>query len=289
MQDYDKSSKWLIQHHGDAILRLGGVDDIVSWRALQAEVVQPRQLPDGLLEVTRRGKAKPELFIVEIATYPETRVMEQIVRNAALVYLQRRELPECLVLVLHLKGTSRDLDSANLRSPAGWTEWSIRWRCVKLWEVPAEELLNTTDVGVGPWIPLTHFEGPPEPIVRRCVERIKKEAVADERENLLAVIQVLYRLRYNDPNLLRLLGGPKAMIESPVIQEMLAEYAAKKIQESIVLFLSGRFGKVTKTVTAQLKRIDDLETLRELVTFSSICPDLKSFRARLLELESDEG
>ena len=58
----------MIQHHGDAILRLGGVDDVVSWRALQAEVVRPRQLPDVLIEVTRRGKPKPELFIVETAT-----------------------------------------------------------------------------------------------------------------------------------------------------------------------------------------------------------------------------
>ena len=32
MQEYDKSSKWLIQHHGDSILRLGGVRGIVSWR-----------------------------------------------------------------------------------------------------------------------------------------------------------------------------------------------------------------------------------------------------------------
>lgn len=37
MQDYDKGSKWLIQHHGDAILRLIGVRDITAWKALQAE------------------------------------------------------------------------------------------------------------------------------------------------------------------------------------------------------------------------------------------------------------
>ncbi len=30
MHDYDKSSKWLIQHHGDAILHLAGIRDIVS-------------------------------------------------------------------------------------------------------------------------------------------------------------------------------------------------------------------------------------------------------------------
>jgi hypothetical protein len=42
---FDKSSKWLIQHHGDAILRLAGVTNVAAWRALQAELVQPRCLP----------------------------------------------------------------------------------------------------------------------------------------------------------------------------------------------------------------------------------------------------
>ena len=50
MHEYDKSSKWLIQHHGDSILRMAGIVGIETWRPLQAEVVQPRQLPDGLIE-----------------------------------------------------------------------------------------------------------------------------------------------------------------------------------------------------------------------------------------------
>jgi len=46
-QPYDRSSKWLIQHHGDSMLRLAGVKNIQAWRPAQAEVVQPRRLPDG--------------------------------------------------------------------------------------------------------------------------------------------------------------------------------------------------------------------------------------------------
>ena len=40
-QPYDKSSKWLIQHHGDSMLRLAKVERIAAWRPAQAEVVQP--------------------------------------------------------------------------------------------------------------------------------------------------------------------------------------------------------------------------------------------------------
>jgi len=51
MHEYDKSSKWLIEHHGDSILRLAGVRDIVASVPLQAELVQSRRLPDGLIEI----------------------------------------------------------------------------------------------------------------------------------------------------------------------------------------------------------------------------------------------
>jgi hypothetical protein len=44
---YDRSSKWLLEHHGDSLLRLGGLTGVTSCRAVQTEVVQPRQLPDG--------------------------------------------------------------------------------------------------------------------------------------------------------------------------------------------------------------------------------------------------
>ena len=83
MHEYDKSGKWLIQHHGDSILRLAGVDDIETWKALQAELVQPRRLPDGLIEVRRRGESDLDLYLLEIATYPEARVVEQVVRGTA--------------------------------------------------------------------------------------------------------------------------------------------------------------------------------------------------------------
>ena len=67
-EQYDRSTKWLLQHHGDSILRLAGVGPVQSWRAVQADIVHPRRLPDGLLEVTFAGRTAPDLFLVEIAT-----------------------------------------------------------------------------------------------------------------------------------------------------------------------------------------------------------------------------
>src|SRR3982750_3457037 len=119
MHEYDRGSKWLIQHHGDAILRLAGIRDLVSWRALQAEVVQPRQLPDGLLEVRLAGRSDPDLFVLELATYPEPRLNEQIARDVMLVYLDRRVVPEVVALVLHPKGRFRAAHELGLPSRFG--------------------------------------------------------------------------------------------------------------------------------------------------------------------------
>jgi hypothetical protein len=61
----------LIQHHGDSILRLAGVQDIGSWKPLQAELVQNRRLPDGLIEARLYGQAEPIASVEPAST--ETR------------------------------------------------------------------------------------------------------------------------------------------------------------------------------------------------------------------------
>src|SRR5437868_5960382 len=153
MAAFDRSSKWLIQHHGDALLRLAGIHDVVSWRPLQAELVQPTQLPDGLLEAQLAGEPEPDLFVVEIATYPEDRLIEQLHHDAMLVHLNRRTVAEVVAFILHPKGTKPTPSGITLTSRRGWTVLQARWRIVQLWKLPAEELLATNEPGVIPWVP----------------------------------------------------------------------------------------------------------------------------------------
>jgi hypothetical protein len=285
-QPYDRSGKWLIQHHGGSLLRLGGAERIRSWRAAQAEVVQARQLPDGLLEVEFDRAAgappppAPRVFIVEIATYPEQRLLEQVARDVASVYLDRRQLPEALTIVLrpHPKWSFQVAGEHELSSPQGWTNWNMSWRVVELWSIPAEQLLAAGDVGMIPWVPLSNIEGPPEPVLRECRARIDAQAPPGERENMLAVTQVLARLRYNDPGILALFGGRQSMIESPLIKELQAEFTHK----DILRFLEGRFGPVPEDIRAAVQRIQDESTLDTMILLAARCPDLDAFRKGLL-------
>jgi hypothetical protein len=296
MHEYDKSSKWLIQHHGDSILRLGGMRGILSWRALQAELVQPRRLPDGLIEATLEGESKPDLFILEMATYPEERLSDQAVRGSMLVYLDHGVLPEVLTLVLHPKGRLRAASNLEVISRRGWTQWNVRWKVVELWTIPAVDLLAAGDVGLIPWVPLAQFDGPPKPIFQECRTRIDRDAAPDEHENLLAVTQILAGMRYNDPRLFQILGGREAMIESPVLQEFLAEQTRDAIlrakRQSILQVLGARFGMNALSVRTALDAINDDEKLDELTKQSATCPDLAGFKQEFLATEltgSDES
>jgi hypothetical protein len=297
-QPYDKSSKWLIQHHGDSMLRLARVEKIEAWRPVQAEVVQPRQLPDGLLEVRLRGEPRDDLFLLEVATYPERRVGKQLTGDLMLVYLDRGELPEAVTLVLRPKGKYRIPRSRNLRSRHGLSSCRLKWRVVELWTIPAEDLLQAQDVGLIPWVPLTDFPDPPETMIQRCREAIEQHAPPGEKANLLAVTQVLTYLRYNDVGLLTILGGRKVMLESPLIDELVMEKygelltertreaareatretACETAHQDIVTVLEARFGDVPRDLAEEIKLVVDGKQLKGLVRTAVACPDLDAFR-----------
>jgi hypothetical protein len=223
-EDKDNSAKWLIEHHGDSILRLGGVHGFTSWRAAQTERAHPKQLPDGLLEVSFPDQPAPDLFVIEMATYPERRAEEQAIRDAALVWLDRGKVPEVVTLVLHPKGSFRLSGQWQLASSHGLTRLSGVWTVIELWTLSATDLLALNDVGVVPWVPLAQSNLPVEDLLRRCRERIEQQARPEEQANLLAVTQVMTALRYNEQTLLSILGGRTMLaVESPLIKELLQE------------------------------------------------------------------
>ncbi len=280
-KDKDKSAKWLIEHHGDAILRLGGVTDLVRWHAAPAELVLPTKLPDGLLFAWRAGRDHPEPFVVEIATYPELRAAEQALRDLLLVYLVRGEVANVLVLVLRPKGQLRVPDHARRPGSDGVTALGGWWRVVELWTLPAEPVLATSDPGMMPWVPLMHADEPPEIVLRRCRAVIDQHAPAEEHESLITVTQVFTRLRYKDPNLLFILGGKTAMIDSLVRSLLIRELTAERSHKHILKLLATRFGLVPPELEAEVRSILDESVLDAAIQLAAFSPDLDHFAAEL--------
>jgi hypothetical protein len=189
--------------------------------------------------------------------------------------------------VLHPKGNYEAPEEVELASPLGLSRCTIRWKVVELWTLSAEDLLQAGDVGLVPWVPLAKFDGPPEQVVRRCREIIDRAAPSDEHKNLLAVTQVMTGLRYNDPGLLKLLGGTQAMLESPLIEGIVAErvqeVVAHSLHDAILTALERRFGSVPADLEAEVRKVVEEQRLRELNGEAAVCADLESFRAHLRE------
>jgi hypothetical protein len=278
---YDKNTKWLIRKRGNSILYLGGVRQVRCWRALQTELVEPNKLPDGLLEVYFHGRSAPDYFLLEIATYPEKRALEQALKDLTLAYQHLHVLPELLTVVLCPRGRFRLTGDHTVTSRLQWSQLACRWKVVELWELAAEDLLAAGDVGLVPWVPLTRFDGPPAPLLEECRRRIDQLAGPEERDNLLAVSQVLVQLRYNDPRLLTILGGKQAMIESPLIKEIVEEVVAENRQKDIVEVLRARFEQVPEEIVEGLRKVTSERKLRTLLKHAVQCSNPESFGKRL--------
>jgi hypothetical protein len=243
-------------------------------------VVQPRKLPDGLLEARLAGSAETRLILVEVATYPEKRVVQQVCDDLRLVRQARGVLVDALVLCLCPRGTYRVPETAEDSSPLGWSAETLRWKVVELWTLSAEELLAAKDVAVSLWATLARYDGPPEVLLQRCRDRIERDG-GEQKANLLAVAQVFAQLHFNRPQWLDILGGSKAMIESPLIQDIVEKARQTEWAENTARTLRVRFEQVTPTITAGLEQVKQRENRERLTDAAVTCASLEAFEAAL--------
>jgi hypothetical protein len=277
-QRFDIGSKWLLHNQGKGALLVGGLKGVHRIEPMPGEIVQSRKYPDGLLRVNLAGERKPHHVLIEVATYSEKRALVQALDDLTMAYSALGHLPELLMLALRPKGKFRLGCKHEVRSRLGLSRLEGEWRPVEVWTLPAAEFLAKGDVGVVPWVPLMQFDGPPEALLERCAQKIRREAHPKDRADLLAVSQVMTELRFPHPELLSLLGGEQAMIESPLLQKMIAE----TLHEVILDALKDRFGTVPRDVTRPLREVIDEKKLRQLIRVANKCPDLEAFREALL-------
>jgi hypothetical protein len=277
-QRFDVASKWLLHNQGKGALLVGGLQGVRRIEPMPGEIVQSRKYPDGLLQVFLEGEKKPHHVLVEVATYSEKRALKQALDDLTLAYSAFGHLPELLMLVLRPKGAFRIAGKHEVRSKLGLARLEAEWKPVELWTLPAEQFLAEAGPGAVPWITLMDFAGSPEALLERCAEKIERQAHPKDRADLLAVAQVLTGLRFPEPDLLRLLGGQEPMIESPVLQRVIAN----ALQEAILDILKDRFGTLPRQLTRQLRELLDEKKLRKLNVLAGKCPDVAAFHDALL-------
>ena len=171
---YDRGSKWLIDHAGDSILRLAGAPPFAAWNAVANEAVQPRQTPDGLLEVWRAGRKTPDYAIVEFQTYPDRRVPRQLIDDVMLTFQTKQAMPDLYLFVLKPKGNLRVDSSFEMTSPGGSATIRVTWQVIEAWTLSADDLLAKEEPGLVPWAMLGQTALPPEAFLTEC-RRIVEE------------------------------------------------------------------------------------------------------------------
>jgi hypothetical protein len=199
-----------------------------------------------------------------------------------MVLLARDMLPDVILLMLQPKGNLDVSGEHSLRSLHGSAEWKLSYRVVKLWTVPAEDLLAANEMGLIPWVPLARDDGSLEALLQCCLDRIEELGNAEEIGYLFAVTHVMAEMRYDDPRILKVLGGKKMLTESPFIRELLEDRQREATQELTIQTLEARFHSVPEVIAAQVRTIQDQSRLGALHCFDATCAGIDDFRKELV-------
>jgi hypothetical protein len=296
-QDKDRSSKWLLGKHGGSVVRLAGITGFTSWRHLTAEVVAPRRLLDGLIELRFPNEPTPTLVLVEIESYADSDADRQVLDDLMLVAVERGVVPEVVSLVLKPKGNVRVMGATERTSRSGRVRFGGAWPVVQLWELDAERLLADPDVGLVPWVPLAHSTLPPAELVSRCIQRIQAVPNDTERAGLLAVTELLAGFAYPDFSFVDLFRGHPMIIREALQsetfrtfrEELRKEWTQEAVQEAAVEelravmrdVLQARFGQLPPELGAAVNTVKELPRLRSLNRLAATCPDLAAFTTEL--------
>ena len=250
-------------------------------KPVPSELVQSRQLPDGLVEVTFSNRTEPVLYLIEVNTYSYSAAASELLDDVLLTYLNRRVVPEVVAITLHDRGNVRVSPEIRLNSPLGHTRLEAGWLVVNLWELNAADFLPLTDPGLAPWVPLMKIHGPPEPVLQQCRDAIDSVPVPGRKANLLGVTQILAGLRFDDKMLEALFHVEGKMIESPVLEKWFRQRDVATRQTIILEILDSRFGPVPAEVSAAVRVVADEDRLREITRTASTSPTLDAFRQNL--------
>jgi hypothetical protein len=200
--------------------------------------------------------------------------------NAALG--KRHELRvRSLAVILHRGADSPQLTGLYERGfPGEPADVTLRYRVVRVWQVPAEHWLSG-GLGGLPLAPLGDVKEAELPaVVARMKERLDREVSRSEAAELWSATYMLMGLRYEDALIETLLQGVLAMEESVTYQKIIRKGKAEgrvegrvegKVEEARnILLLVGRnrFGEPSPEVAARLDAVTDLNRLEELIVRS---------------------
>jgi predicted transposase YdaD len=184
----------------------------------------------------------------------------------------RDDMPvESTVVLLRQRADGPELRDGrlDLHGITGTVTVSFRFRVIRLWERPVEELLNG-GIGVLPLAPISDVvvEQLPE-VIRRMGERFEQEAPPGLIGELWAATDVLLGLRYDQALAAHLLRGVRNMRESVTYQAILEEGRDEgqitHARRTLLELGTEKLGAPDVATAATIESLADLSVLDRLI------------------------
>ncbi len=231
---YDQAFKYLAEKDAESLLFLLGAlpENLTSIEVLPPELSFPAVLPDQLYRITTSEETY--LIHIEAQTYWDAAIPQRMPEYAVLAWLKYRLPVFSYVLVLSKKRFPLNLPLMGIIN-AGRTQVVTHYPVIRLWEVSATEAMARRSETILPFVPL--MQGGEEALLESA-ERLCDVQDETKRREMALHFLVLGGLRYNNVDLLELVGGTKMISlhdlrDSSIYQMILLEGQAKGEQQGL--------------------------------------------------------
>jgi hypothetical protein len=231
--------------------------DIATITGATDKVIRVQGPPDWLLAVDFQSGHDTVAKLPDLLLY-----------NSAL-FKRHALLVRSLLVLLHPGADSPQATGWYERGfPGELSDVTLRYRVVRVWQVPAEQWL-AGGLGLVPLAPLGDVRQEKLPgIITQMKRRFDRELPPRQAAELWSAAYILMGLRYEPALVQRLLQGVKTMKESATYQAIIEEGEAKgeaKEARKILLLLGRRhLGEPPADATAVLDALTDVQALEEL-------------------------
>jgi len=221
------------------------------------------------------------------------RMLDYMSRLAQVEELAEAE-PLCSAVIYVGDGAgARDTGDHRLLCADGSLSLAWRYRVIRLWQMPAEELLALGRPALLPLIGQTHIEAPAR-VIPQTVTRIGQVEDFGQRESLFSALTSLMRDEETLEMTERLIEamGEGLLTDTPYLRRMRekgramgrTEGRVEGLAEAIANVLATRFDLTLRTyhrLEEQLNAIADVNRLQSLLQTAVLIPDFASFEQTL--------
>jgi len=254
-----------------------------SPRAFVSTFDAPPTLPVSLLNVdlstvTRSadlvfglGDPPHEILHLDCQSGANARKHADVMLYNTLLFHQYLVPVHSILLLLRPQAAQSNQDGTVRYQPRpGLGKMDFGYEIIRLWEMPAEKLL-TGDLGTSPLAPLGQLAaGVSEEVglaavIQQLVERLQKEAPAEQVRELLTASYVLTGLRVRRTLARQLFRGVRGMHDSDTFLEILEEGQLKQAKKSVLRLGQARLGPPDEATLATVTALEDLERLDRMI------------------------